>query len=487
MAVEQKAAQAGKRLGRYRIERELGRGGMGIVYLARDEHLEKRVALKTTTISSLASGTQKRSQRRERFIREVRALAQVNHENVVHVFDAGEQDDADLGWLLFYSMEFVDGLTLAELVHRQGALDPAAAAAVCMQTARGLGAAHAQGIVHRDVKPANIFIAQDGRALIGDFGICKIEGSTQITRRDQLVGTPNYLAPEQILGEAVTPATDVFALAALYYIITTLRPLRQKVDANSLLKSSKTEAAKERMLQEKRIPEGLRKVFARALERDPKKRYKDGHAFAEAISKHASRVPSLTAEKTRPRQSLQHMTPDTDPFAPMAEARVPAQVEEAAAALLNDFQNTHKKEKPASSLSLPTANVESTAMFNLRKYEEEMGIAKALPVAKVESTAIFESHMLEGAPQEKQAKVVDFSNVEKTMVFERPSPQKRDERAPPQKAIYKERPPMTLTRALSIAGATLFAAIFGLVAAYTLFVIATPGEREIPAPALSEE
>ena len=84
----------------------------------------------------------------------------------------------------------------------------------------GLGAAHKAGIVHRDVKPANIFISLDARALIGDFGICKIEGQTQITRRDQLVGTPNYLAPEQILGDPVSPATDVFALGALFYVIT---------------------------------------------------------------------------------------------------------------------------------------------------------------------------------------------------------------------------------------------------------------------------
>ena len=367
-------------------------------------------------------------------------------------------------------------------------MDPAAAAAVCMQTAQGLGAAHARGIVHRDVKPANIFIAQDRRALIGDFGICKIEGSTQITRRDQLVGTPNYLAPEQILGEAVTPATDVFALAALYYIITTLRPLRQKVDANSLLKSSKTEAAKERMLAERRIPEGLRKVFARALERDPKKRYADGQAFAEAISKYASRVPSLSSEKTRPRQSLRHMTPDTDPFAPMAEARVPAQVEEAAAALLDDFQNTHKKEKPSSSLSLPTANTESTAMFNLRKYEEEMGIAKALPVAQVESTAIFESHMLEGAPKGAGRPATDdYLNVEKTVVFERPKELKNNKRPPPEKKTYKARPPMTPARALSVAAATIAAALFGVIAAYALYFISTPGEREIPSAVLSEE
>ena len=151
-------------LGRYRIERELGRGGMGVVYVATDINTDRLVALKTTSVAGLGSGEKTRNQRRERFVREVRALTQVNHPNVVHVFDAGEIDDPDLGWLLFYTMEYVEGTTLSALVQERGALSGGEAAAVVAQVAHGLGEAHRQGIIHRDVKPANIFLSNDGRA-----------------------------------------------------------------------------------------------------------------------------------------------------------------------------------------------------------------------------------------------------------------------------------------------------------------------------------
>lgn len=413
-------ANTGKRLGRYRIERELGRGGMGVVYLAEDENTGRLVALKTTSVAGLGGGNASRNQRRARFIREVQALTNINHDNVVHVFDAGESDDADLGWLLFYSMDFVDGLTLAQLVQRRGALDARAAAAVVMQVADGLGAAHRAGIVHRDVKPANIFISHHGRALIGDFGICKIEGSTQITRRDQLVGTPNYLAPEQILGEPVSPATDVFALGALYYVITMNRPLRAQVDPASLLRSAQSDEAREHMLAERGVPERLRKVIARCLERDPKKRWPDGEHLAHALKEHASVVPPLPTDATGEEHRAIGVSADrTNPFSssrtdPLRTAR-PDDVEQvgdagadaveaAARALLGEVEGrfggdrADKKAAP-----LPVARTESTVMFNLRAMEEsderkadarsaadaDADDLEPLPVARTESTAIF--------------------------------------------------------------------------------------------------
>lgn len=418
MATRQPTAKAGKKLGRYRIVRELGRGGMGVVYLAQDENLDRLVALKTTSVAGLGSGEKARNQRRQRFIREVQALAQLSHENVVHVYDAGEEDDPDLGWLLFYSMQYVEGITLAQLVQRKGAMDPGAAAAVCAQVASGLGAGHRQGIVHRDVKPANIFLSYDGRALIGDFGIAKIEGSTQITRRDQLVGTPNYLAPEQILGENVSPATDVFALGALFYVIVTNRPLRTRLDAAALLQEAKGNASKEKMLAETGIPEGLRRVVARALEREPGKRYPDCAAFAEALSEHATRIPKLTDDVTEERAFPRDELPsfDTNPFASLpggsaedADDAGFSGVEAAAQALLAEVDQLNKKptgqrSPPPAEPALPVARTESTVMFNLRAMEHEPGpsrpasaapqptssdVMEPLPVARTESTVVF--------------------------------------------------------------------------------------------------
>lgn len=420
MANRQPTAKAGKKLGRYRIVRELGRGGMGVVYLAEDENLDRRVALKTTSVSGLGTGEKARHQRRQRFIREVQALAQLSHENVVHVYDAGEADDPDLGWVLFYSMQFVEGITLSELVQRQGALSPAVAAAVCAQAAAGLGAAHRQGIIHRDVKPANIFLSNDGRALIGDFGIAKIEGSTQITRRDQLVGTPNYLAPEQILGEPVSAATDVFALGALFFVIATNRPLRVRLDAAALLQEAKGNLASEKMLGERQIPSGLRKVVARALERDASRRYPDCAAFAAALAPHAGRIPRFAEEPVERRTEEESHTSDSNAFAPMVDKAAPSEagyagVEEAAAALLAEFEQSAKRSTPpkARAAPLPVARSESTVMFNLRtmqpddegdevalepepasamapRPEDTLPKRQPLPVARTESTVVYQ-------------------------------------------------------------------------------------------------
>jgi serine/threonine protein kinase len=414
-------ARAGKTmLGRYRIERELGRGGMGVVYVATDVNTGRQVAIKTTTVSGLGSGEKTRNQRRERFIREVRALTQVNHENVVHVFDAGEVDDPDLGWLLFYTMEYVEGTTLANLVQERGALGGGEAAAVVAQVALGLGEAHRQGIVHRDVKPANIFLSNDGRALIGDFGIAKIEGSTQITRRDQLVGTPNYLAPEQILGEPVGPWTDVFALGALFYVITQNRPLRQQVDAGSLLASANGNEPVQRMLAAQGLSEPLKQVVARCLERDPTRRYPDGSAFAEALADHATRVPPLSPEHSRPTFLHEGTLDRSSAFAsgsiPSAvEADVnsvpegpafgglggdPNSIEAMAQAMLGEVERratgTFKRPERKADVppaELPVARTESTVMFNIRAMEEEHGHApssprRSLPVARTETTQV---------------------------------------------------------------------------------------------------
>jgi serine/threonine protein kinase len=411
----QPTARAGKKLGRYRIERELGRGGMGVVYVAEDENTGRLIALKTTSVAGLGGAEKSRNQRRQRFVREVKALTQVNHHNVVHVIDAGEADDPDLGWLLFYSMEYVEGETLAQLVQRRGPLDPGAGAAVCMQVAAGLGAAHRAGIVHRDVKPANIFISLDSRALIGDFGICKIEGQTQITRRDQLVGTPNYLAPEQILGDPVSPATDVFAMGALFYVITMNRPLRSHVDAAALLASAQSNEPRERMLSERKVPEGLRLVIARCLERDPKKRWTDGQHLADALAEWATRIPSLRDETAHDPTADSTSTSDrSSPFASLPSAPSgdvqempaafadPKDVEAAARAMLDEVaqreSSSRKNEKlerreekrRAEEKPLPVAKTESTVMFNLRALEEEQQKAKnPLPVARTESTVVF--------------------------------------------------------------------------------------------------
>jgi serine/threonine protein kinase len=491
-------ARAGKTmLGRYRIERELGRGGMGVVYVATDVNTGRQVALKTTTVAGLGSGEKTRNQRRERFVREVRALTQVNHENVVHVFDAGEVDDPDLGWLLFYTMEYVEGTTLANLVQERGALNGGEAAAIVAQVALGLGAAHRQGIIHRDVKPANIFLSNDGRALIGDFGIAKIEGSTQITRRDQLVGTPNYLAPEQILGETVGPWTDVFALGALFYVITQNRPLRQQVDAGALLASANGNEPMQRMMAAQGLSEPLKRVVARCLERDPTRRYADGSAFADALADHATRVPQLTPEQARP-NFLQEGTLDRSsafasgsiPSADDADVNSvtegpafgslgdPNSIEAMAQAMLGEVERratgTYKQpdRKELAQAELPVARTESTVMFNMRAMEEEKqtqaSSARSLPVARTESTQVVKRTAITMEPVTEEAEadpiggptlVADARPVAVPPSSEQTAPTRTQPLAPPPQQQQPARPTLS-ERLAAIPRSVRFAVTF---------------------------
>jgi serine/threonine protein kinase len=276
-------------LGRYRIEGELGRGGMGVVYACTDEALGRRVAVKTLNVGLLGRD---REARMRRFQREVKALSQLDHRGILHIYDAGEADEPAVGWVLYYAMELIEGETLSECLIRGGAMDQGQACAVVARCAEALGAAHARGIVHRDVKPANIFLAERGRVVVADFGVCKIEGTTEITRKDQMVGTPSYLAPEQILGLPVDARTDVFALGALLYVLISNSALRPQLDRAGLSRLAATNDAAERAAALQDVPGDLRLVLARALARDSRNRFVDGTALADALEPYSDRIPA---------------------------------------------------------------------------------------------------------------------------------------------------------------------------------------------------
>jgi serine/threonine-protein kinase len=288
MTKEVATPAAGVVLGRYRIETEVGRGGMGVVYACMDEPLKRRVAVKTLSAGLLGRD---REARVHRFQREVKALSQLDDGGILHIYDAGEADDPVVGWVLYYAMELIEGETLSERLIRCGAMEVHSACAVVAKCAEALGSAHTRGIVHRDVKPANIFLAEGGRVVVADFGVCKIEGGSEITRKDQMVGTPSYLAPEQILGLPVDPRTDVFALGALLYVLATNSALRPQLDRTGLSKLAATDDAAQRALALRNVPPELPKVLAKALARDPADRYPDGAALAEALEPLAGRIP----------------------------------------------------------------------------------------------------------------------------------------------------------------------------------------------------
>ncbi|HWB74755.1 MAG TPA: tetratricopeptide repeat protein [Nannocystaceae bacterium] len=279
------------RIGRYVVLAPIGSGGMGVVWRARDPELDREVAIKVVRISALALARNESA--RARLLAEARALARISHPNVVAVYEVGVHDGD-----VFVAMELVDGVDLEGWL-KQRTRSIADVVEVFVAAARGLARVHAAGLVHRDVKPANIFVAGHGTVKIGDFGIARttaepprpqIDGedlvadldvdTTALTAEGRVVGTPAYMAPEQHLGSEVGPAADQYALAvALFEAVWGQRPFR--VDARRLL------AAKLGGVvipaTDRRVPRWLLAIVQRGLAYDPGDRFASMDAFAEAL------------------------------------------------------------------------------------------------------------------------------------------------------------------------------------------------------------
>ncbi|MBC7272953.1 MAG: serine/threonine protein kinase, partial [Streptomyces sp.] len=197
--------------GRYRLADIIGSGGMGRVWRAHDEVLHRAVAIKELTAALYVSESdQERLLARTRA--EARAAARINHSAVVTVHDVLDHDGRP--WLV---MELVEGRSLADAVKDDGRMEPAEAVRIGLWVLRALRAAHAAGVLHRDIKPGNVLLARDGRVLLTDFGIAQIEGDNTITRTGEVVGSVDYLAPERIRGHDPGPASDLWALGATLY------------------------------------------------------------------------------------------------------------------------------------------------------------------------------------------------------------------------------------------------------------------------------
>jgi CHASE2 domain-containing sensor protein/predicted Ser/Thr protein kinase len=279
----------------FRIERLVGRGGMGVVYEARQLQLNRRVALKL-----IRPAMARRPLVRERFKRESRLAAAVEHPNVIPVYGAGEDSD-----LLFIAMRFIPGVDLATLIADAGRLAPRRASRIVVQVAAALGAAHAAGLVHRDVKPSNVLVAEGEHCYLTDFGITKeLAGRDDLTSPGAFVGTIDYTAPEQIRGEPVGPAADLYALGCLLYqALTGHVPFPAETDAAVAL------------LQVEAPPPptgdpglaAFEPVLARALAKRPQDRYPDADAFAAAVARAADASPATRHEpaaspRTRPEE-----------------------------------------------------------------------------------------------------------------------------------------------------------------------------------------
>jgi serine/threonine protein kinase len=197
--------------GRYALTDVLGRGGMGVVWLADDQLLDRPVALKEITFSIYLSDEERRILR-ERTMREARTAARLDHPCITRVYDVVEEDGKP--WLV---MEHVPSRSLQEIVDKQGALPPATVARIGLDVLAALDAAHQAGIVHRDVKPGNVLVAPDGRACLTDFGIATATGDSSLTTQGAVIGSPSYMAPERANGQEPGPPVDLWSLGATLY------------------------------------------------------------------------------------------------------------------------------------------------------------------------------------------------------------------------------------------------------------------------------
>jgi serine/threonine protein kinase len=256
----------------YRITGLVGRGGMGVVYRAEHLHLGRPVAFKL-----LARGHPERF--RQRFIRESRVAASLSHPNIVTVYDAGESDGA-----LWIAMQLVEGTDLRRLLLESAPRDAGEVAAIAAQVASALDAAHAAGLIHRDVKPGNILL-HAGHAWLTDFGLTKrLVSSADITAASDIIGTPDYLAPEQIEGEAIGGRVDQYALACVVHHCLAGTPPFERDSDLAILQAHLNEPPPRITDQRPDLPGAVEQVLARALAKTPAERYPTVTDFAAALA-----------------------------------------------------------------------------------------------------------------------------------------------------------------------------------------------------------
>lgn len=306
-------------IGRYRLKGRIAAGGMGEVWAAYHPGLKRDIALKILRVDEGNDGTAI-----ARFEREVKATSDLSHPNTIRVFDFGTTDDG----IFYYAMELLEGVTLAQLVRAEGPLPPARAVHLVTQAARSLAEAHDRGIVHRDVKPANIFVTNAGGEAdfvkVLDFGIAKRFARTtagppgtaeqdgeapdlELTGTGVLAGTPKYMAPEIVLGREVTPHADVYGLGAVLYFLLAGRAPFDGATAMAIYASHVADdVPSPSSVRGEALPEPLERIVARCLAKEPSERFVDAGELAHALEDLGLRW------RTQPKRSTSVEPPPTD-------------------------------------------------------------------------------------------------------------------------------------------------------------------------------
>jgi serine/threonine-protein kinase len=296
-----------RRIASYTLLEPIGHGGMAVVYRARQDSLDRTVAVKILS-ENLAASTEFL----ERFRREARTAANLRHPNVITVFDFG-QDERGVPYLV---LEFIEGPTLADLM--DAGLDDHRVADLLDQVAAGLDYAHGRGVIHRDVKPGNVLITEDGRAVLADFGLAWLLEGAHLTLTGGVIGTPEYMAPEQATGDGIDHRADVYALGVmLYEMLAGDRPFAADTPIGVLLKHLQDPAPS--ILEARTdLPFAVGEVVARALAKEPSERYSSAGELAQAFRR---AFTGAAAERPRsPTWVPRVAAPPSTPVPPVAAA-----------------------------------------------------------------------------------------------------------------------------------------------------------------------
>lgn len=286
---------------RYRIQRPLGSGGMADVYLAHDDILDRDVALKVMS-GRYASD----DEFVERFKREAQSAAALSHPNIVSIFDRGESEDGTY----YIAMEYLPGGTLKDRILKRGALPARTAAAVAIQIAEALQAAHRRGVIHRDIKPHNILITEGGDIKVTDFGIARAASSSTMTKTGSILGTAHYISPEQAMGEPVGPASDLYSLGVvLYEMLTGRLPYDADTPLGIAMKHVNGHLRPPKAVDPS-IPDGINAVTMRLLAKNPEDRYASAAELIEDLERVADGLDpkGATITQVMPR-AQQHTAP----------------------------------------------------------------------------------------------------------------------------------------------------------------------------------
>ncbi len=285
------------KIGKYDIVRELGRGAMGIVYEGVDPYIGRKVAIKTIRFDVLTAPAEQQ-EAQQRFMREARSAGNLSHPSIVTIYEVGEHEG-----LSFIAMEFIAGESLESMIAARRRPPFEGVVDLIAQIGDALDYAHRNGIIHRDIKPANILVATDGRPRIVDFGIARI-ASSSLTQTNTVLGTPSYMAPEQIAGLPVDHRADLFALGAILYELLTFERAFSGDNVTTVIYKIMNVAPPSPRVFDQSLSSGLDAVLSVALAKDPAERYQSGRALAEDLRNYeqfedgGARAPAQTMTAT---------------------------------------------------------------------------------------------------------------------------------------------------------------------------------------------